>query len=327
MLERLKKDSQLRLITLLGLTTAFMLSLFALLRASRGEWAAATTDAAIVLMLCGPVVWALRTGNARGPGLVLCVTNSIACAVAAWVIGPSASQWLYLVLMTNFFITTPAPALACNVLLTVTVLLVPGLFGSSFQTAGVAVTAAMVTLFAYLFAIRVRQDQRKLESMASLDALSGLPNRRMMERALTVAMERRKEGDAGLGLIILDLDRFKEVNDTYGHAAGDSAIADLAAILRFEMRHDDAIFRFGGEEFVAMVAVATPEELKAVAERLRMAVRNGLRGPGGRITVSLGAAMLGSEERWQEWFSLADEALYRAKRNGRDNTVVSAFQP
>ncbi len=326
MLERLKKDSQLRLITLLGLTTAFMLSLFAIFRASRGEWAAAAIDAGIVALLCGPVAWALRTGNTRGPGLVLSVTNSVGAGVAAWVIGPSASQWLYLVLMTNFFITTPRPALFCNVLLTLIVLSVPGLFGSTFQTASVAVTAAMVTMFAYLFAIRVREEQNQLETMASLDALSGLPNRRMMERALTRAVERRDEGESGHGLIILDLDMFKDVNDTYGHAAGDAAIADLAVILKFEMRRGDSIYRFGGEEFVALVAVQTGDELRAVAERMRKAVRNGLRGPGGRITVSLGAAMLGSEESWQEWFSLADEALYRAKKAGRDNVVVSQFQ-
>ncbi len=323
MLQRLKSDSQLRLIALLGLTTAFMLSVFAIFRAFRGEWPAALTDAAIAAMLCGPVAWALRSGNTRGPGLVLCVTSSIACAVAAWVIGPSASQWLYLVLMTNFFITTPRPALASNLLLTFAVLLMPHLFGSAFQTAAVAVTAALVTLFAYLFAIRVRDDQQQLETMASLDALTGVPNRRMMERALTSAVERHREEDQSYGLIILDLDMFKEVNDSFGHAAGDAAIADLAVILKFEMRQGDAIFRFGGEEFVALVSVQTAAELQAAAERLRIAVRNALRGPGGRITVSLGAAMLGSEDRWQEWFSLADEALYRAKKNGRDNTVIS----
>ena len=327
MFEQLKKDSQLRILTLLGLTTALILSLFALYRASRGEWAAAVTDVVIVIALCAPVAWALYTGNTRGPGLFLCVINSIACATASWVIGPAASQWLYLVLMSNFFVTTPLPALLSNLALTVAVLSMPHLFGSNLQTVAVAITAALVTFFAYLFAIRVRDDQKQLETMASLDALTGVANRRMMERALTAAVDRRNEGGGSHGLIILDLDLFKEVNDTYGHAAGDAAIADLATILKFEMRRDEAIFRFGGEEFVAVVAVNTPDELKAVAERLRTAVRNGLRGPAGRITVSLGAAMLGNEERWQEWFSLADEALYRAKKNGRDNTVVAEFQP
>ncbi len=326
MISKLKSDSQLRIIVVLGLTTAAAVSVFAAYRIMQAQWSAATIDLVIVAMLCGPVIHAWRTGDTRRSGLALCVINSLSCAAAAWVIGPVGSQWLYLVLMTNFFITTPLPAVLCNLSLTVAVLLVPDLFGSGLHTVAVAVTAAMVTFFAYLFAIRVRDDQQELETMASVDVLTGVPNRRMMESALTTAVERRNSEGGRYGLIILDLDLFKEVNDTYGHAAGDAAIADLAAILKHEMRRGDSVFRFGGEEFVAVVAVDSADELNAVAERLRLAVRSGLRGPGGRITVSLGAAMLGSEDRWQEWFSLADEALYRAKKNGRDNTVTSALQ-
>ena len=322
MISRLKNDSQLRLIVLLGLTTAAAVAVFSVYRLWQGHWSAAAIDLVIVAVLCGPVIHALRTGDTRRSGLVLCVINSIACAAASWVIGPTASQWLYLVLMSNFFITTPAPALVSNIALTIAVLSMPHLFGSPLQTVAVAVTATLSTLFAYLFALRVREDQMKLETMASLDVLTGVPNRRMMERSLTAAVERRLEGEGSFGLVILDLDNFKGVNDTFGHAAGDAAIADLATILKFEMRRNDSVFRFGGEEFVVLVTVSTREELHAVTERLRLAVRKGLRGPGGRITVSLGAALLGSEDRWQEWFSLADAALYRAKNLGRDNSVV-----
>ncbi|HLM52892.1 MAG TPA: GGDEF domain-containing protein [Pseudoxanthomonas sp.] len=323
MIEKLKSDSQLRLITLLGLTTAFTVALFSVYRLWRGEWLAVAADLGVVALLVSPVVYALRTGNTRGSGLFMCAANSAACWLCCWVIGPTASQWLYLVLMTNFFIATPLPALIANVLLTIALLLMPHLFGSGLQRVAVAVTAVLVTLFAYLFAIRVRKDRDRLELAASLDALTGVPNRRTMEHALTAAVERQRRGEGRYGLVIMDLDHFKEVNDTYGHSAGDSAIADLAAILKFEMRRNDEVFRFGGEEFVVLVAVENRDELQAVAERLRLAVRGALRGPGGRITVSLGAALLGEEDRWQEWFLRADEALYRAKNNGRDSCAVS----
>jgi len=145
----------------------------------------------------------------------------------------------------------------------------------------------------------------------------------MMERALTHAVEQQALGRARYGLIVLDLDRFKEVNDLYGHAAGDDAIANLASILRFEMRKDDQVFRFGGEEFVVLLQVGNRDELEAATERLRKAVRASLRGPGGRITISLGGALLGHERDWHDWFSHADAALYRAKSNGRDNYVIA----
>ena len=325
MLNRLRRDSQLGLLTLLGLTTTSTLAIFAGYRALQSQWAAASLDFSIALLICVPVIYAMRTGRTAGPGAFLCVTNSIGCAVACYVIGPTALPWIYVVLMTNFFIAGPRQALAFNLLLSLGVLLIPRMFDQPIDRVVAAVAAALVTLFAYLFALRVSNDQRALENLASLDALTGLPNRRMMERVLEEAVASHRTGKRSHGLLIADLDHFKEVNDTHGHGAGDTAIADLAAILKFEMRRQDRVFRFGGEEFVMLLEVDSAEDLRAAGERLRQAVRDGLRGPGGRITVSLGGAMAGKEERWQEWFSLADEALYRAKNAGRDSSVIAGL--
>lgn len=325
MLNRLQRNSQLGIIVLLGLTTALTLAIFAVYRALHGQWAAASIDFAIVLLIGAPVVYAMRTGSTAGPGMLLCITNSLGSAVACYFIGPASLPWVYLVLMTNFFIASARQAVVFNLLLTLVLLLLPHMFVLPVDRASAVVVAALVTLFAYLSALRVSSDHQVLEELASSDALTGLPNRRMMERALEEAMILQRIGKRSHGLLIADIDHFKEVNDSYGHAAGDAAIADLGAILKFEMRKHDRVFRFGGEEFVMLLDVDTPEDLRAAGERLRQAVRNGLRGPAGRITVSLGGAMAGKEERWQEWFSLADEALYRAKNNGRDSSVIADF--
>ncbi|WP_246191850.1 GGDEF domain-containing protein [Pseudoxanthomonas gei] len=322
MFKRFDHNSQLRIITLLGSATSFTLSLFAVYRMATGRWPAAAVDLAIALLIGGTVVHALRSGRAVGAGAFLCVVNSIGCAVACAIIGPTAAPWIYLVLMTNFFITGAKQAIAFNLLLTATVLLLPGMYSQQIDRVSAAVTAALVTLFAYLFALRVSSDHQQLEELASLDALTGLSNRRMMESALDEALQERRVGARHYGLLIIDIDHFKDVNDTYGHAAGDAAIADLAAILKFEMRRHDHVYRFGGEEFVVLLVVDDHAGLRAASERLRQAVRNGLRGPGGRITVSLGGAMVGDEERWQDWFSLADAALYQAKNGGRDSSVI-----
>ena len=166
-------------------------------------------------------------------------------------------------------------------------------------------------------------DRVHLEELASLDALTGLPNRRMLERALTHQIDQRQPQDRLNSLIILDLDHFKDVNDLYGHAAGDAALADLATILRFEVREPYQVFRFGGEEFVVLLRAGSLAELEAATERLRKVIRNGLRGPGGRITVSLGAARHDGETQWQDWFSRADAALYLAKNGGRDSVRIA----
>ena len=322
MLNRFRSNSQLGILALLGVTTTCTLAMFAGYRALHGEWIAAVVDCTIVVLIAAPVVHALRSGNTAGPGAFLCTTNSLGCAAACYVLGPVSLPWMYLVLMTNFLIAGPRQSLVFNLLLTVAVTSMPHMFEQPVARIVAAAVAALVTLFACLSALRVSTDQQELQVLASLDALTGLPNRRMMERALEGAVALHRTGDRSHGLLILDIDHFKEVNDTHGHAAGDAAIADLAAILKFEMRKQDRVFRFGGEEFVVLLEVDTRDDLWAASERLRQAVRNGLRGPGGRITISLGGAMAGEEERWQEWFSLADGALYRAKNSGRDSTVI-----
>src|SRR5687768_4689503 len=114
LLKRLQRNSQLGIIVLLGLTTAFTLALFAAYRALHGQWAAAIVDFSIVVLICAPVFHAMRTGNAAGPGAFLCITNSLGCAVACYVIGPAALPWVYLVLMTNFFIAGSRQALSFN---------------------------------------------------------------------------------------------------------------------------------------------------------------------------------------------------------------------
>lgn len=318
------RDFRRDIIVLLGTTTGLVIAAFALYRWINGQHVLAWLDAGIALAVASPALYAWRTGDSQRAGLALCTINSFACVAACWMVGPSALVWIYLVLLTNFFITERRPALLADMVLIGALLLIPDLFANGFHTISVMVTASLTTAFSFIFASRNQDDRVQLQQMASLDALTGVPNRRTMEKSLTRAVAEFHAGRCCYGLVVLDLDRFKEVNDQYGHSAGDAAIADLAAILRFEMRRQDQIFRFGGEEFVALLELNTRDDLEAATERMRKAVRSSLRGPGGRITISLGAAMLLEHDKtWHDWFSRADAALYRAKSSGRDNYVIA----
>lgn len=301
-----------------------VIAAFALYRWISGQHLLALVDAGIALAVASPAIYTWRTGDSLRAGRVLCVLNSLACLAVCWLIGPSAFGWIYLVLLTNFFITERLPALLANLALTGALLLIPGLFTDNFHAVSVEVTALLTTAFSFIFSSRNQDDRVQLQQMASLDALTGVPNRRAMENVLTRAVADFHAGRCCYGLVVLDVDRFKEVNDLYGHSAGDTAIADLAAILRFEMRKQDQVFRFGGEEFVALLELNTRNDLESATERLRKSVRDSLRGPGGQITISLGAAMLTEHDKtWHDWFSRADAALYRAKSSGRDNYVIA----
>ena len=159
-------------------------------------------------------------------------------------------------------------------------------------------------------------------TMASTDALTGLGNRRAVERFV----KRQKLSREAVGVVALDIDHFKQVNDTHGHAAGDTVLRHVAETLRQELRGNDHAYRTGGEEFLVVLASTALEGAAATAERLREQVERQLlrvEGETLRVTVSAGVALWASGTSFQRSSQAADTALYEAKRGGR-NRVVTA---
>ncbi len=167
----------------------------------------------------------------------------------------------------------------------------------------------------------------ELKVQADTDGLTGVLNRGALERAV-VQLAEAQEAPSPIGLILLDLDHFKAVNDQYGHAAGDAALRLSASRLRGLLRDEDIVARFGGEEFAVVVPNAGEARLAEIAERLRRAIE-GKPFPldDGRaitLTASLGVARISTaEDVWPELLKAADGALYEAKRQGRNRVVTS----
>jgi diguanylate cyclase (GGDEF)-like protein len=182
---------------------------------------------------------------------------------------------------------------------------------------------------ATLSLIREREQQRQL---AVRDGLTGLYNRRafneLLERA--IAAEDRREGGQ-LGLVLLDIDHFKKLNDTYGHQAGDAALVSLAGLLREHPRRGDQAARYGGEEFVVILPDLDAERSLQAAERLRQAIeKHRFVYDGGRIriTASLGVAVWPGDGREAEaLLSAVDRSLYAAKERGRNRVVAASSLP
>jgi two-component system, cell cycle response regulator len=170
---------------------------------------------------------------------------------------------------------------------------------------------------------RVRSERDLLRRDAQIDALTGLLNRRSLENE---ANERWLARDR-FGILFMDLDHFKSVNDRFGHEIGDRVLMAVANVLRAGLRPGDVIARFGGEEFVALIAGAGPESARLVGERLRRHIEEMPpmhRGPR-RITISVGATVFDpqrSEEAPPEILRRADVALYAAKHGGRNRVVL-----
>jgi diguanylate cyclase (GGDEF)-like protein len=158
------------------------------------------------------------------------------------------------------------------------------------------------------------------ERGAHIDALTGLPNRRYFNEQVSILRPRRRSTDQ-LGILMVDIDRFKGINDRFGHATGDLVLRAVADAIANTIRAEDTPARYGGEEFAVILRRASAPQASEVAERVRTAVASvrpeelGVDAP---ITVSVGVAMARDEEDVSAVIERADRALYLAKRRGRD---------
>ena len=172
------------------------------------------------------------------------------------------------------------------------------------------------------------QNQQTLEKLVFIDPLTGVYNRAFYDRQLTLEMERAHRTGGKFGLLVMDVDDFKAINDRHGHRAGDQVLAALAQEMRDRMRKIDLLFRYGGEEFVLLLPGADAEEARRTAERLRAVVgerRFEVEGTPAplRVTVSLGGAIYPDDARTATGlFRHADNSLYRAKEQGKNRVVL-----
>jgi diguanylate cyclase (GGDEF)-like protein len=154
------------------------------------------------------------------------------------------------------------------------------------------------------------------------DSLTGLLNRRYIEERLTEEMNRSDRTGDPVTFMMLDVDEFKSYNDRYGHPAGDEALELIGQILRENLRGADVAARYGGEEFSVLLPETNLEEAQAIAERIRRHVED-TRFPKRKVTVSIGIATLGgSLDDTKKFIKAADDALYAAKRAGRNNIQI-----
>ncbi|MBU6427872.1 MAG: GGDEF domain-containing protein, partial [Cyanobacteria bacterium REEB65] len=174
-------------------------------------------------------------------------------------------------------------------------------------------------------AVYVRQaEHHELLSLAYTDELTGLPNRRCLKGRLKAAIHTARTRCEAMSLLILDIDRFKTLNDRFGHHVGDRALVEVAKVLKATSRSADTIGRWGGEEFVSLIS-GDLSAAEIQAERIRSAVADfpfGAPDLNMRITVSIGATQLDRYDRPQDLLERADHLLYQAKRYGRDRTVA-----
>jgi diguanylate cyclase (GGDEF)-like protein len=180
---------------------------------------------------------------------------------------------------------------------------------------GVASQAAIAIRHAQLFQAQ--------EENALTDELTKLPNRRALAQRFLQEMQRARRHHNAIAFLMIDLDHFKQVNDTYGHLNGDAVLAELAQILVTGARESDVCARYGGEEFALILHETTEQGARTLAERIRARIA-GATFPGGlKLTISIGVAATDEPALFTQLIDRADQALYAAKQGGRNQVRVA----
>ncbi len=161
-----------------------------------------------------------------------------------------------------------------------------------------------------------------LEEQASIDVLTGTFNRMKFEEFFNLEFQKAKMQRNKLSIILFDIDKFKSINDTYGHDVGDEILKDIAKIISKNVRSTDTLSRWGGEEFAILLPGTTFDSAKIVANNLKNTIADHkFKSIDGTITASFGVAVCNDEDNQEKLFKRVDKALYKAKNSGR-NLVV-----
>jgi diguanylate cyclase (GGDEF)-like protein/putative nucleotidyltransferase with HDIG domain len=265
--------------------------------------------------------WTLPIALAWGSVLV---TGVAYCSAEA----PSPLVFFYLwVFLYSTYFFRPRVALAEMAFATVLFLIVllvqpPDAGAAAWWSVGTA-TMSIAAIVTRMMRAHVEHLIGQLSDAARTDPLTQLPNRRGFRELLDLELERARRSGAPMSVVAGDLDHFKEVNDRAGHRVGDAVLQQVAALLREGVRRLDAPARIGGEEFAVVLPATDAQTAFAVAERLRCAVRDAFAEASVPVTISFGIASHPAHaETAASLVRAADDALYGAKKSGRDRTVI-----
>jgi len=168
----------------------------------------------------------------------------------------------------------------------------------------------------------MRAKNRMLENLAMKDELTGVFNRHYLDQTMHTEMERQDRYQMPLSIIMMDIDHFKSVNDTYGHDVGDTVLMETARLVNRGIRETDILFRWGGEEFFIIMPHTDITGAALLAEKLRKVIEGNSFSHVGKVTASFGVAERKKSEPRYDLFRRIDQALYRAKNSGRNRVEV-----
>lgn len=321
-IDRFRRDFRLSVVVMFGAIAMLGITPFAIYRFLEGEPLHGALDLLLVACIGAGSLHALRSANPERASLMLALVYSIGCIAVAHLAGLAGLLWAFPVLLANFMLVRGWRAVLLSAGTILALATIDTALDSLVEKALFVATSMVVSLFAFVFASRAERQREQLEQLALHDPLTGASNRRGMQEQLELAIAGSARSGEPLALLVFDLDHFKQVNDSYGHDAGDRVLVQVADVVRRMTRPGDCLFRTGGEEFGLLARGVAPHAIARLAEKLRAAVERDARCGNRAITISIGATPYCPCEAPSNWQRRADAAMYRAKRAGRNRSVI-----
>lgn len=319
-MQKIKRSTDEIIVLALCVLCMLGLALFAVIRYQRGDMAIAVLDVTGFIATVVVFIFVYRTQSLRFAGPALGIVSLAGAVTLVALGGPDERFLLYPTTVVTFFLMRPKWALISTLasLVVASFFILPVV--EIFVYGKFLLSVSGCFLFAYIFA-RERNIQRdELLSLSTLDALTGVGNRRAFDDQLQETLRIQERNPGAVSLLLLDLDNFKEVNDTLGHDAGDRVLKAVAEIITARMRAGDHSFRFGGDEFAIL---ASGQGVTTLAEDLCTRVSEYANQEALPISISIGVAAFSKGEAEKDWLKRSDSALYKAKTSGR-NQVCEA---
>lgn len=316
-----------KLLLLLSGVVVVAVTPFAIFRLANEQWTIAILDISIVCALVGLFLHVYVHRETRGSGIVLALTGIAASLAYIHLLGASQILWLYPALTAVFFLLELRRAILITVLALAAAAIV--LWGTlptlAFFT--LSMTLLTNTLFAYAFSVTAKRQKIQLRQLASVDPLTSAGNRRAQNEKLDNVSALFHRARCPCSILILDIDHFKQINDTYGHVIGDRILIELADLISSNTRSSETLYRYGGEEFIIVAENTRVEDAALVAEKLRERIDSHCFDSDIHLSVSVGVAELHRGEGRQGWLGRADQALFGAKRSGRNRVALAQPAP
>lgn len=296
---------------------------FTIFRFLNENYLLAFVESCLAISILAVFVYVWRTHKVELASLIMCVLFVSTCVAVVHIKGPALIYWSYPATMACFCVLSTRTAAIINV--SAMLMLLPALYPAlkSQEVFIIYTSQILLCLFGYTFTIMSHQEQNELSKLAAKDGLTGAWNRRSLDDEMIHIVNKHSRKPIKASLIILDLDHFKNINDTYGHGVGDEILKKVAELLRSVVRIGDQIYRYGGEEFVILAKDTALTDAGTLAETIRTRVEKSQLFEKQKVTVSLGVAELAQASTTQKWLTLADDALYQAKHEGRNRYCLS----